>query len=342
MSKSTHCLRIFRRFCTTASVAIAALFALQLPGVASAQVPACANRGELDELYCDANRDLVADAPKVSVNPSKLVLGISSVEDASTSRKTYNGLMDHLSVCLKKDIEMYPPTREGAVMDAQRTGLVHIGQYATGNILYAVNFAGAVPFAAKGREPAGKPDSYTLRLLVRADSTAKQPADLKGKKVAHTSLTSNSGNLAPRALLPDLGLKPDVDYKPEYSGGHDKSIMGVKLGLYDGAAVASDVMERLIAKGDIKANDFSVIFESQPFPPDAFAMSSNLDPKLQAQIKKCFIDYKFPEAMSRQLEGNNRFYPVDYKTDWEVIRVIAKASGNSPNKAGYQKLLAKK
>lgn len=342
MSKSTLGLGIIRRFCVTGSVGLAAVFAFQLPGIASAQTPACTNRGDLDELYCDANRDLVADTPKVSVNPTKLVLGISSVEDASTSRKTYSGLMDHLSACLKKDIEMYPPTREGAVMDAQRNGLVHIGQYATGNILYAVNFAGAVPFASKGREVTGRTDSYTLRLLVRADSTAKQPADLRGKKVAHTSLTSNSGNLAPRALFPDLGLKPDTDYKPEYSGGHDKSIMGVKLGLYDAAAVASDVMDRLIAKGDIKASDFSVIFESQPFPPDAFAMSSNLDPKLQAQIRKCFIDYKFPDAMSRQLEGNNRFYPVEYKKDWEVVRVIAKVSGNTPSKSGYQKLLAKK
>lgn len=328
-------------FFSTLAVCLAVLLPC-LPGAAQAQASACANRGELDTIYCDADRDLVADTPKVGINPSKLVLGISSVEDASTSRRTYNGLMDHLSVCLKKDVEMYPPTREGAVMDAQRNGVVHIGQYATGSILYAVNFAGAVPFAAKGRDQAGKTDSYTLRLLVRADSPVKQPADLKGKKVAHTSLTSNSGNLAPRALFPSLGLRPDIDYKPEYSGGHDKSILGLKLGLYDGAAVASDAMERLIAKGEVKASDFNVIFESQAFPPDAFAMSSNLDPKLQLQIKKCFLDFKFPEAMSRQLEGNNRFYPLDYKKDWDVIRVIAKASGNPPNAAGYQKLLAKK
>ena len=46
--------------------------------------------------------------------------------------------------------------------------------------------------------------------------------------------------------------------------------------------------------------------------------------------------------MSKQLEGNNRFFPLDYKKDWSVVRLIAKAAGNSPSKANYQKILDKK
>lgn len=80
--------------------------------------------------------------------------------------------------------------------------------------MYAVNFAGAIPFAGKGHDSVGPYDSYTLKLLVRADSLVKQAIDLKGKKVARTTQTSNSGNLAPRALFPDLVLKPDENYKP--------------------------------------------------------------------------------------------------------------------------------
>ena len=60
---------------------------------------------------------------------------------------------------------------------------------------------------------------------VRAQFRAAQPAgprfyglqqragDLKGKRIAHTSPSSNSGNLAPRALFPKIGLTPDTDYK---------------------------------------------------------------------------------------------------------------------------------
>ena len=38
------------------------LVALMLPGSA-ALAQSCSNRCQLDEIYCDADRDLVADAP---------------------------------------------------------------------------------------------------------------------------------------------------------------------------------------------------------------------------------------------------------------------------------------
>ncbi len=302
---------------------------------ASAQAQSCAHRGELDEMYCDANQDLLADRPKATVNPAKIVLGISGIEDAATASRTYAPLVSHLGTRLKKDIELFPPVREGSVLDAQREGVVHIAHYATGTMVYAVNFAGAIPFAGKGQDKLGYADTYTLKLVVRANSPAKQLTDLKGKKVAHTSQASNSGNLAPRALFPELGLRPDIDYKVEYSGGHDRSLMGVKQGLYDAAVVASDVMERMVAKGEIKPSEFRVLYESENFPTDAFSMSHNLNPALQAKISKCFTDFKFPESMSRALEGNTRFFPVDYLKDWSVVRLIGRATGNAPTKENY-------
>jgi phosphonate transport system substrate-binding protein len=310
--------------------------------LASAQTPACVQRGDLDLTYCDANRDLLADAPAKGLQPSKIVIAITATEDAGAARKTYSPLMDHLASCLKRDVEMYPPIKEGAVLEAQRNGTVHIGQYATGATMFAVNFAGAVPFAAKGKQAISRYDSYNLRLIVKADSPYRQPSDLKDKRIAHTSQSSNSGNLAPRALFPELGLRPDTDYKVEFSGSHEKSMVGVRLGLYDGAAVASDVLERLIAKGDMKATDFRTLYESDPFPPDVFTMSHNLDPKLQQQIRKCFSDFQFPDFVARQLEGNNRFYPVDYRKDWQIVRLIAKSAGRMPTAASYRELVTKR
>lgn len=310
--------------------------------LSNAQAQSCIHRGELDEIYCDVNQDLLADKAKLTVNPEKIVIGITSIEDAETAKRTYAPLLGYLGSCLKKEIELFPPVREGAVLEGQRNGVIQIAHYATGSMLYAVNFAGAIPFAGKGQEKIGFADTYTLKLLVRAGSPAKQLIDLKGKKVAHSTPTSNSGNLAPRALFPELGLKPDVDYKVEYSGSHDRSLMGVKLGLYDAAVIASDVMDRMVAKGEIKANEFRILYESENFPTDAFAMANNLEPALQEKIKKCFTEFKFPESMSRVLEGNNRFFPLDYRKDWGVVRLIARSTGNSPTKENYQKILLKK
>ena len=320
-----------------AAIAIGLLSLLCLIG---AQAQTCSNRGALDAAFCDDNKDLVADTPAATVSPDRIMVGISSVEDAHTAASTYGSFVTYLGGCLKKEVLLYPPVGEGKVLEAMRTGQVHVAQFATGGTIYAVNFAGAVPFAGKGVDMAQKRDTYTLMLIVRADSTYKKPADLKGKKVAHTSITSNSGNLAPRALFPALGLTPDKDYVVEFSGKHDKSIVGVQLGLYDGAAVASDVFDRLVAKGEIKRNQFRVLFESDDFPPDAFALAHNLDPKLADQIRKCTLDFKFPDAMAKALEGNNRFFPVDYNKDWAIVRKIADASGSRIDRAAYDKVVA--
>lgn len=306
------------------------------------QAQNCSFRGDLDEPFCDANRDFVADTPAQTINPSKLIIGISSTEDARTAEKTYLPLITYLGVCLKRDVQLHPPVGESNVLEALRKGQIHVGQFATGSTMFAVNFAGAVPFAGKGLESIRKRDDYTLMLIVKADSTYRKPSDLVGKKIAHTSATSNSGNLAPRALFPALGLIPEKDYVVEFSGKHDKSIIGVSLSLYDAAAIASDVFDRLVAKGEIKRNQFRVLYESDPFPPDAFSYAHNLDPKLVGSLKKCFADFQFTDSMAKLLEGNNRFYPVEYNRDWKLVRQIAKASGTRMDKAAYDKIVAPK
>src|SRR3546814_19934238 len=94
-------------------------------------------------------------------------------------------------------------------------------------------------------------------------------ADLKGKRVAHTSPTSNSGNLAPRALFPKLGVTADKDYKVVYSGSHDQSMLGVVAGDYDAAPVASDVVDRLAGPNLCNPKDVKIISASKSLPtPD--------------------------------------------------------------------------
>src|SRR3546814_6949599 len=120
-----------------------------------------------------------------------------------------------------------------------RSNRLHVGGFSTGPTNFAVNLAGAVPVAVKGTADGFQ--GYNLILIVKKDSPFQKLTDLKGKKVAHTSPSSNSGNMASIALFPDEGLVHGKDYKFLYSGKHDQSIMGVNLGDYDAAAVASDV-----------------------------------------------------------------------------------------------------
>src|SRR5690606_25339642 len=146
--------------------------------------------------------------------------------------------------------------------------------FSTGPTIKAVNTAGAVPFAAKGHN--GEIRGYHLVAISRADSPYRTLQDLKGKRVAHVSPTSNSGNLAARALFPEHGLVPDVDYQPIMSGAHDKSVLGVVSGDYDMAAVASDVVERLVERGAVTPDAIRILYESPRFPTSAFAHAHDL------------------------------------------------------------------
>jgi len=305
---------------------------------AAAQAQACTNRGDLDQLYCDGNGDLVADVPtdkRKLRNPSTIVFAYTPVEDPAVYENIFRPFTDHLAKCTAKKIVYYPVQSNSAQIEAMRSGRLHVAGYSSGPTGFAVNMAGAIPFAAKGT--AGEYRSYRLAFIVKADSPFQKLADLKGKKVAHTSASSNSGNLAPRALFPNEGLTPEKDYQVVYSGGHDKSVLGVVSGDFDGGAVASDVLERMIVRGTIKKEQVRVIYQSAPFPTSSFAYAHDLEPALAEKIKKCFYDYRFTPEMTKEFNGDDRFFPITYKKDWEVIRTVAAASGTPYNKAQYDK-----
>src|SRR5512134_613717 len=87
-------------------------------------------------------------------------------------------------------------------------------------------------------------------------------ADLKGKRVAHVSQTSNSGHQAPVFFFSKMGVVPGKDYEIAFTGKHDNSILGVVNGDYDAAAVADTVLERMVNRGLVKKTDYKVVYTS--------------------------------------------------------------------------------
>lgn len=312
---------------------IVASLAMAAPAAAQ---DACPSRGLLDTLYCDADGDLVADTPKDPAklkDPSTLVFAYTPIEDPAIYANLLKPFVDHLSSCTGKRVQYFSVQSNSAQIEAMRSGRLHVAGFSTGPTAFAVNMAGAVPFAAGGS--AKGPRGYTLVALVKADSPYKSLADLKGKRVAHTSPSSNSGNLAPRVLFPPLGLTPDTDYKPLMSGGHDKSILGVVRGDYDMAAVASDVLERMIGRDTVKRSDVRVLYESEVFPTNGYVHAHDLKPELASKVRECFFNYPFPPELQKEFNGEDRFVPITYKEKWAVVREVADKTGTPFNRAAY-------
>ena len=247
--------------------------------------------------YSDCNGDLIADPPTDPAlwrNPSTLVWAYAPIEDPAVYAELFKPFTTHLKECLGRQIVYYPVMTGSAEIEALKSGRLHFAGFATGSTVTAVREAGAVPFATKGVDGAVR--GYRLIAVVRADSPYHTLSALAGKRVAHSSPLSNSGNIAPRVLFPEQGLRPDADYEPIMSGGHDRSLLGLVAGDYDMAAVASDVYERMVERGMIDPDALRIIYESPLFPTSSFVYAHDLDPVLSQALERCFFDFEFPTA----------------------------------------------
>ncbi len=317
------------------SAALAAIVGSILAGGSAATAQECRNRGQLDTLYCDDNNDLVADTPadpRRWKDPATLVFAYTPVEDPVVYLNVFRPFTDYLGQCTGKRVIYYPVQSNTAEIEAMRSGRLHVAGFSTGPTGFAVNLAGAVPFATKGSEKALQ--GYHLIAIVKAASPYRKLSDLKGKRVAHTSPSSNSGNLAPRVLFPPQGLKPDEDYRPLMSGGHDKSTLGVASGDYDMAPVASDVFYRMATRGTVKGDDFRVIYQSPLFPTSAFAYAHDLKPDLAKKVQDCFFAFRFTPEMIKEFDGNDLIGVV--RRPWTPRqprgrRPAARSTGRSPS-----------
>jgi len=298
----------------------------------------CKNRGDLDPMYCDDNGDMVADVPKDPKKlktPNTIVFTYTPVEDPAVYEKIFKPFTDHLAQCTAKKVVFYQVQSNAAEIEAMRSGRLHVGGFSTGPTAFAVNIAGAVPFGIKGYEKDYQ--GYNLIVVVKASSPFQKLSDLKGKKVAHTAPSSNSGHMAPMALFPKEGLAPDKDYKILFSGKHDQSILGVGTGDYDAAAVASDVFHRMGTRGQIKESDYRIIYRSAKFPTSSFAYAHDLEPAFRDKMLKCFYDYRFTDEMKKAFDGADRFFPINYKEHWSVVREVSEAGGEKFNREAYEK-----
>jgi phosphonate transport system substrate-binding protein len=329
-------IRLFSGPRTAASVLLLALSTMGSAALAQT----CAQRGDLDARYCDANQDLVADTPtdkKLQKDPATLVFSYTPVEDPAVYENVFGEFIAHLSKVTGKRVKWYAAESYAAQVEAIRSGRLHIAGVASGPTPYAVNLSGFAPLVAM--EKFDGTTGYTLQLITHKDSPIKSVADLKGKRVAHVSPSSNSGDTAPRVLFAALGVKPGTDYEVLFSGKHDNSIMGVVNKDYDAAPVASNVVDRMRERGMFKKDDLRIVYESRPFPRTAFGVAHDLTPELQAKIREAFTSFDFKaSALGKEFKDSKGFVGIDYKRDWADIRAIQKATGVTYTADGLAKL----
>jgi phosphonate transport system substrate-binding protein len=309
-----------------AALLISAAFALSPRTAVSAECP----RGFLDKQYCDWNGDLVADLPldeKQWVNPDTIIFSYTPVEDPAVYAKVWDGFIKHMAKVTGKKVVFFPVQSYAAQYEAMRSGRLHIAGVNTGGNPIAVACAGFVPFAMMAAKDGSY--GYEMEIIVPAESAIQSPKDLKGKALAFTSKTSNSGFKAPSALLKsEFGLVADKDFKTAFSGKHDNSVMGVANKDYEAAAIANSVMKRMFDRKVVDPAKIRTVYKSQTFPTTGYGHAHNLHPTVVAKIKQAFFTFEWEGSdLKKEFKKEDKFVSISHKFDWDVIRKIDAANG---------------
>jgi phosphonate transport system substrate-binding protein len=291
-------------------------------------------RGDLDTRFCDTDGDLIADIPTDpadQIDPDTLIFAFTPVEDPAVYKSAWSDFLDHLRAETGKEVVFFPVQNNAAQIEAMRSGRLHIAGFNTGSNPLAVNCAGFRPFTIMAAKDGSF--GYEMEIITYPGSGIEKVEDIKGKQLAFTSPTSNSGFKAPSAILKaEYGLEAERDFEPVFSGKHDNSILGVANKDYMAASIANSVKFRMISRDVIKEDDLVTLYTSQTFPTTGYGTVYNLKPELQEKIRNAFFSFDWEgtsleEEFSKSDEG--QFLEMNYKDFWDVIRKIDTANGVS-------------
>lgn len=286
-----------------------------------------------DFAFVDADGDLVADSPADVANhqnPETLIFSYiaepldEGTEGTEAKLAPWEELTASLSESTGKPVIAKHYQNVEKQLVALRAGEIHILGLGTGAAPLAVNSAGFTPLCTLAQ--ADGTVGYKMVMLAAASSEIKTLANLKGRKVVFVRPTSNSGFKAALVhLYEQHGALPEQDYAWSFSLSHEDSIRAVLAGKADMAPVASDILAKLMKTGEVKPDEYRVLYESEAFPPAVLGCAHNLSPELVDALRNGMIDFDWTDTgLQAELgpTGASKFAPVNYKDDWANIRRI--------------------
>jgi phosphonate transport system substrate-binding protein len=286
---------------------------------------------KLDKKYRDADGDLLADPPKdaaKALDPKEINFSYVASSDTEGEADAWKEFLAALEERLGRKVNLVEYNDSGEQMRALENGELHVTAFATGEVQIAVNEAGFIP-AACFADKDGK-FHYSMKIIVPADSDIKKVEDLKGQRMTFVRPRSNSGCTAALVMLmKEHDLQPERDYSWGFSYGHENSIEGIAEKKFSAAAVASDILDRMIASGAVPADAVREIYESEPYPPGVIGYAYNLTPELREGIRETLLGFKWEGTGLEKTYGASavKFAPVDYKKDWAPVREINESGG---------------
>lgn len=237
-------------------------------------------------------------------------------ENPGRREKMYKLRCEYLEKRLGIEVEMVRTTQYGPVIEAMRAKKIEITNLSTFPYLIASKKAGAEAIVAMS-DVDGNLRTYHSCIIVKAESdidSVEELADKAGElSFAFVNPASTSGHLIPRYFLEQHGISPESDFKElVFPGKQNASILSVKSGKVDAAAIASNTLFKLKKYGSVKEGELKVIWKSIPIPSGAISVRSDLPEDLKQAIAQAYVELS---TVDPELYEYIRDYYDEYRPD---------------------------
>jgi len=273
-------------------------------------------------------------------NPDQITFAMIPTEESVAELQLYKPVTDRMAKVTGKKIEFFMPTSYASVVESFLSKFIDVAVLGPYSYVIANNKDSTIEvFATYAKRPGHLQEEgpgYKAALVTKKGSKFTSIESLKGSILGLVDPGSTSGNLFPRVVF-SKNVGGDLDKyfkKVVYTGSHELSTVAVAKGKVDAAFVATHRFDNVVNKGDVKLEDFNVLWSSPAIPQDPFVYRTDLCEDIRTKIKETFI------GLSRDVPGeknyldnvkSNKFVSMT-SADYDVIRALKKAKDERKSK----------
>ncbi|MCA3595283.1 MAG: phosphonate ABC transporter substrate-binding protein [Methylobacterium sp.] len=262
----------------------------------------------------------------------ELVYATIPAENASGVTERFGPWMEYLSKELGVKVTLRIAADYAAVIEGQRAGTIHIGDYGPSSYVRAHTVSnGGVEAFATMRAADGSTGYYSVA-YAKKDAAGAKLEDFKGKNLCLVDPNSTSGFNVPMFAMNKASIDPAKFFgKVVNAGSHENAVMAVQQGTCDVAfnwwnSEDDSNLSRMANKSMVKKDDFKIVFRSELIPGSPYAVLTSMPADLKAAIAKAFFDAptKAPEAFKRLSDGKSPGFAAVKHSDYKVTEDLQK------------------
>jgi phosphonate transport system substrate-binding protein len=238
---------------------------------------------------------LALSAPSGAQDTSgKIRFGVGPLQPTpSETRKAYEPFFAYVAKRLGRDFDLVATTDWAGISVALANGHVDVAWMGPWGYVLAHDDSGAYVVATAKYD--GRPIYHAI-VVCGPGKVKSWPEGAKGSRVSFADVGSTSGWLIPTAWFKTKRINPKDYFTYSDGATHAANEIAVASGQVDCATDFDRNRNVMIESGRIEKNATEIVWQSDPLPNDAIAVSKTFDSALAKRIEQILIEVTESQA----------------------------------------------